>query len=338
MLPTNFLFAQEVAKVIKAKNQVLAHYDDSTKAAVGQEACFSDAANKKLACGKIIKIQKGKILVKIADSSKLSKIKKGMKVTLPGATSKSSNSASGALKPKSPFVLRLVWTPALLGPITYNKVSYSPPSTNPALKSALWKSDQLIRTAFIAFGFESTVPLGPSFGITPGFRYRAYTGSSLETDYDPADKVNRYASIVQKMTALGFWTDLQLLRFPVGSSMAFAVNSGLDFEMSTATLEAKKHDARTSSELDLATMTSKLSAVSLRLGAAFDAFFLGPAGATLGVTVLIPMIATGKSVSAKTEDEFTPRSEDDVADLTEALNHKKASFGAEMTLGLAFGF
>ena len=336
------LFAQEVAKVSKAKGQVLVHQDDVSAIKKGQDACIKDNAGKKLVCGKVLKKQKGKVLVKISDPSKLTKIKKGMSVSFGGTSpskgaSDAAESATNTGRTKNPMVLRVIWVPVLMGPVTYNKVAYSPPTSTTAGQSVLWTSDLLVKTSYMAFGADATIPIGQSLGVVPGVRYRSYTGSSLETDYDPEQK-QRFAAITQTMTAIGLWTDVQVMRIPFGASSGMTATGGLDFEMSTATLKATKNDDRDGSEAELANVTSKLSVISLRLGAGFDAFFMGPAGATAGLNLLVPLAAMGASSTATTDDEFSSRSADDVADLTAALNHKKASFGVELVFGLGLTF
>ena len=137
------------------------------------------------------------------------------------------------------------------------------------------------------------------------------------------------------MTAIGLWTDFQVLRIPFGSTTAMTASGGLDFEMSTAKTVANLNDETDDSSAGLADSTSKLSVISLRLGTGVDAFFLGSVGVNIGVNLLVPLVALGKSITTSTEDPQSARSEDDIADFNAALNHKKASFGLDITLGLA---
>ena len=335
------LMAQEVAKITKKKGIILVHVNDISTLKSGQEACVTDVRGKKIVCGKITKMQKGKVLVKFSNPAKLAAVKKGMKVAFTGSKKVGGSEKFVEEEPASPsnsrknsMVVRALWVPALLGPVTYNKIAYNPPSTTEGQKDALWISDQLIKTSFLAFGASVTIPFGPSMGLTPGFRYRSYSGSTLETDYDLTNK-KKYASITQSMTAIGLWTDFQVLRIPFGSTTAMTASGGLDFEMSTAKTVANLNDETDDSSAGLADSTSKLSVISLRLGTGVDAFFLGSVGVNIGVNLLVPLVALGKSITTSTEDPQSARSEDDIADFNAALNHKKASFGLDITLGLA---
>ena len=68
--------------------------------------------------------------------------------------------------------------------------------------------------------------------------------------------------------------------------------------------------------------------------------FLKPFGTSAGLTLMIPLAEFGKSSSASMEDTTegarpVPEDEDT---LSAALDHKKSSFAAELSLGVVFGF
>lgn len=325
--------AQTVSKINKAKGQILVTGDGISPTKGGQ-ACINGKNGKVIGCGKIINVKKGKVLVKIDDAAVFPKIKKGLAVTFKAPATASSDDSSKQSTKKNPMVMRVIWAPALLAPVNYKKAAYNPPLTSGS-GNVLWKSDEAIKTAFLGFGVNASIPFGSAMGLSPGFRYRIYSGSDLETDYDPAEKL-KYASINQSMSAIGLWADFQYMRIPFGSSAALAGLGGIDIEMSTATLKANRHDERNGSEAELAKMTSKLSVVSLRAGALFDMNLFGKGGINFGLNLLIPLVKFGKSFSATTNDEFANRSSDDVADLEAAVSHDKTSFGLELTAGVGY--
>jgi len=340
--------AHEVSKINRAKGMVLV--TSSAEVRKGERACILTPAGKQVTCGTIGRVRKTDFVLDIEDKQRMRRIKRGFPVEVKDGkgttgdereskkgrkTDGAARTASQPTKSSSKTVIRVQYLPALIGPTTYNKVTYVPPANaNNAAGRALWEADSKISSAFLGFGGSVSVPIGSGgLAVNPGFRYRIYTGGGLDSDYDPVNKL-RYAQITQKMTAIGLWLDVTALKIA-----GLGLDAGLDFEMSTLDMTSLVIDEATNAEADLTSATSKLNVISLRVGAQYDLLIFGPAGLNLGTTAMLPLTGLGKNFSANVDgDRFAATNPDTAADLEAAMGHNKSGFAVEFSLGLAFGF
>lgn len=325
----------------------------------GAAVCFFGEDGEKGECGTISRIKDSVARVKVKKPKKL-KVGMTMKLDEPlAADGEASGSASGsgsgsgsgseegektskkaakkkAASKKSP--LRLVGYAGLpvRTPSTFNKIAYAYPETT--TPSTLWSKDSAVASAAVQLAGEVAIPVG-KFAVVPGVRYRLFTPSSIDSDYEKG-MLNPYITTEQKASSFGFYTDFQYLRFNPASFLAVNLLAGIDIDMTTVTLTATSKDERpTGVTAEAASATSKLSVASLRLGANTDIMMIKILGARVGFGVMLPLAAFGAKFSGKVTN--THGLSDDAAataDLKKSIDHKKAKYAAEIDIGGELSF
>ena len=183
----------------------------------------------------------------------------------------------------------------------------------------------------LSFNLEAGIPLG-SFSLDPGLRYRRFTAAVVDADYIP-QRQNPYVSTEETASALGLFVDFQYFRLPFFGASGLNLTTGLDVDNSTVTLKAatKSDDATVQASGVTASADSKLTVISLRLGAGVDLLFAKVFGVTAGLTVMVPMTEVGKKFSGSLTDADSSRvPADSGKDLQAALDHKKNSVAYEI--------
>ena len=109
--------------------------------------------------------------------------------------------------------------------------------------------------------------------------------------------------------------------------------------MSTVTVKStKKDDSGQTPTSTLAKATSKLTVLSLRLGADMDLVFAKVFGASIGTTIMIPLSEAGKTFSGHIDDAEARGQASPGEDLKTQLGHKKNSLAYELSLGAVLAF
>ena len=338
-------FHQTVAGTVKSvsKKLVTVELDEEETHAKDDELCFFTKKGKQVACGTVTKVSKSAatITVKVESLKDAKKVRPGMGVGAEGEAPEAAATAGKGAKTekaykgkKSPFRIWGFLNPAIASPAVFKKVSYLAPETEPA--ETLWSADEDVKSTLIGFGLQVGIPMG-AFSLNPGFRYRSFTGSVVDADYVP-QRASPYASVEQSATALGFFLDFQYYRMPIGSIMWLNMTSGIDADMSTVNVKATKVDDTTDEESSIVDATSKLTLLSLRVGAGLDFLFTKSFGAQFGLNLLVPLAEFGKSFSGSFADDEGRGLADPGADLETALAHKKGGIGIDATLGLVIAF
>jgi len=309
----------------------------------GAKVCVYKNDDKKVECGTVIKVKGKKLYVKVGKHVR--RIKKGMTVKVEDdqdSTDKTADTgdqetstgdeAADYQGQASPFKIWGLYIPALATPSAYNKLAYAAPAAEPA--PTLWSTDKKAASALVGFGLAIGIPVGP-FSINPGLRYRKYTPSQVDYDYDP-NKPNPYVRVEEQATSYGLYTDFQYFRTAMTPSLSLNLTVGGDIDMSTVTFKATKLDDTNSSEVLISSATSKLSVFSLRFGGSFDYLFLKSFGVTAGLNFLLPLAQFGKGFSGKQATDQARGVADPDADLKSALAHDKNSIGYELSLGVVY--
>jgi hypothetical protein len=347
----------------KKKDSVIVEMDDGEAVEKDGGVCFFGDGDKKVGCGVVTKVKGLKALVKVTNKKALKKITEGMSAkpgdapadagadtaasegepAAKGAKGKSKGRKGGDAETKEaksskkvPFRVWAGYTPGIATPATYNKIQYEAT----AAPDTAWKSEGAVNQALFGFSLQVGIPVG-SMSFNPGFRYRTYRPSLIDTDLTPGTLVP-YITTEQSATALALFFDFQLLRIPFGSSFGMNLTSGLDYDMSTVTLKStvKTEDGAKSGD-PFAKGTSKLNVVSLRAGAGFDLLFLKSFGAFFNLNLLIPLVELGKSFSGGFEGDpaQAPKLANDPSDdMKAALGHKKNGLGIDVVLGAMLAF
>src|SRR5262249_3915242 len=112
---------------------------------------------------------------------------------------------------KNPLRIAGYWGRPVLTPASYNKLAYVAPDS--AAPTTLWAADKVVGTAVFGANLEVAIPV-KSFAVVPGVRYRTYTPTLIESDYNKG-RLNPYVSTEQSASALGAWIDFQYQRIAV---------------------------------------------------------------------------------------------------------------------------
>lgn len=337
--------AASVKEVNTKKKLVDVELDEGETFEKGAAVCFFDDTDKKGECGTVAKVKGTLAQVKVA---KPKKVKAGMTMKADAEADQGSGSdsdeedgkkakdkkkkkeAATPTKGKNPFRLAGYFGLPLLTPATYNKVAYAAPTVG-TVPTTLWTADKKIAAATFGAEVEADIPLG-KFALIPGLRYRTFTPSLIDSDYDKG-RLNPYVSTEEKATALGVFFDFQYLRLTPAQIIGINLLAGLDVDMSTVTVKVtKKDDSPGGVETPLAKATSKLNVISLRLGANTDILALKIMGARFGLGLMVPLFAAGGSFAGSV-DEVRGLESSASDDLKKAINHKKASVAAQINVG-----
>ncbi len=346
LLPLSVVFlisssadAGTVAKVFKKSRRVIIKdLEDGDGIEKGARVCIYKENGKRAACGKVGRIKNEKAYMKVS-KKRIRRVKKGMAARSPDAAPSqgelsqavSSSSKTGSMR------FNLFWAGAVISPYSFQKLTYVVPESE--ARSSLWNQEGAVTTQLFGVGLSAGFVVGPGMLIT-GLRYRASDDIAIDSDYSATDS-NIYTSMTESASSMGLFVDYGYMTIPMGSMFALDLKSGLDIDMSTVKLAATvKDDSGASEESDLASVESKLTIASLRLGAGLDALFLGPVGINLGVNVLVPLMVASEAFSGSVTDsqETTMDEDTQTEDMKTQLAHEKSGFGAEIVLGLVARF
>lgn len=337
--------AATVKQVSSKKKLITAELDDEEVMEKDAVVCIFNDDDKKLGCGKVVKVKDSTVTIKFETPKGMKKMKPGMTAKLgevPAADGEESAEATpkkgkNAKEPRvknSPFRVWVSYSPALATPAVYNKLGYEAPSNE--TPDTLWDDDKKTASTLFGVNLQVGIPLG-AFSLNPGFRYRKFTPSVVDSDYIP-QRENPYVSTEQTASATGVWVDFQFFRIPFSGASSFWMSSGVDMDMSTVTLKAtKKDDSGQTPSSEIAKADSKLTVISLRVGAAADIVFAKVFGVSIGTTIMVPLSETAKFSGDLSEGEARGQA-DAGDDLKESLGHKKNSAAYEISLGGVLAF
>jgi hypothetical protein len=332
--------AASVKDVNTKKKIIGVDLEEDETAEVGTTICFLTPAGKDIDCGDVTKVKGTMVLVKMTSAKKLKRIKPGGAARIGEAAEDDAETeapAKGVAKnKKQPFRVWGYYSPGLATPTAYNKVGYGAPATGET-PTSLWEADKKITQTYFGFALQVGIPVS-HFSINPGVRYRSYNPSVVDADYVKKQE-NPYVSTEETANAIGFWTDFQYLRISFTPSIGLGLTGGLDFDMSTVTMKTeKKDDTGATPEAEVASATSKLTVVSLRLGATLDFMFVKVFGSSLAINLQIPLAETGRKLDYAFEEGEDRGLEDPKDDFQKQLGHGKNTAGLEIALGPVLAF
>lgn len=312
-------FGASVTNVNKKKRLVTIDSGKSDGLQKGDRVCFYGPSGEKIGCGKIRSVKKSSSKIKMS-KKKIKKIDVGMEAT-PGADG-GGGGGSSLSKLKFVYILSPMMT------TNYQKLSYFRPIDG--TEETLWEPTGPQSNSFLGFGAEFELGLSGGSSIGIGGRMKYFREFSAQADY--AETENPYAETSIAASAMGFWLDYYFLNF--GS---IRMGTGLDVDMSTVSFAAAQKTDDGEENL-IAQATSKLTTMSLRTLLVYDAY-LDPVGLSFGVNFLLPLSASGGTVTEVTDENATklPNVDPD-EDLAFSLGHKKASFGLEVIIGTYIAF
>ncbi len=316
-----------------SKSQVTVDPEDETYKK-GDELCIFTSKNRKIDCGTVTSVKNSSVIIKLTSKKNFKKIKKGMIVN-PGAAAEASAETAPVTK-KERISLWMGWSPVLSSPSTFNSVGYyATPSGLPI--TTLWEADEPVKTTLLGATIQAGFPIG-SMALIPGFRYRMFVPSRVDSDYS-FKVLNPYVSSLTTATAIALYTDLRYVNIAMGSMFSFFGTGGLDIEMSSLSFKSKKKDdTGATQETPIASAKSSVTVVSLRTGAGFNFLPFKPFGASLGFNLILPVAEFGKKFSGNIEQNETQGMQDPGGNLKAAIGHQKNKFGLDAQLSILLAF
>lgn len=336
LLVNNTAFGATVKKVNSKKGLVLLDIGPDESLEVDSQVCIFNENDKKIDCGTVTKIKGKTATVKMKSKKKLKKIKPDMAARVPDAESgeaEESSSKSAAGKMPMGLLGRYIYT--IAAPSSFKKNGYVVPSSK--APSTLWKDEGVVSSSALGFSLAYAIPVS-KYSLIPGFRYRSLASAEVLSDY-ANDRRDPYVSSLTTASNIGLFFDFQFLRTALGPIAFFNMSSGLDIDASTVTFKAEKlDDTGATPKSPLASATSKLTVLSLRISGGLDLMFGKTFGVSTGLNVLLPLAAFGAQFSPSIEDAEKKGVENPGDDIKKAVDHKKNGFGAEFYLGPSLYF
>ena len=332
---TGSLFASTVTKVDSAKGGV--YIDEGISSGIDKDStvCFYDADDAEIGCGKVVKAKKTKAVVKIKKKKILQKIEAGTTARLMegegGESEKKADKGAKGKKSamrhrrnfKAMYVLGMV-------PAPYKKLSYD---ADPKEAKFDWKDNGSTALNISGAGAEFEFAAG-SVSIALGGRFRYFFDFISTADYGQGQRAAVYVELKESGSSFGTWLDVHFLEAAMGKTSFFKMGLGLDYDASTVTLLAtQKDDDKKIQDTEIINATSKASIIGIRIPLNLS-FFFDPVGINLGIIPIVPV--SGTSVLSAT---FAGQADETQSEkLKLALAHQKASFAADITLGLFAAF
>ena len=333
------LLASTVTKVDAAKGGV--YIDEGQSSGIDKDStvCFYDGDDAEIGCGKVVKAKKTKAVVKIKKKKILQKIEAGTTARLMegeggessgGSDKKSDKGAKGKKSTmrhrrnfKAMYVLGMV-------PAPYKKLSYD---ADPKVAKYDWKDNGSTALNISGAGAEFEFATGP-VSIALGGRFRYFFDFISTADYGQGQRAAVYVELKESGSSFGTWLDVHFLEAAMGKTSFFKMGLGIDYDASTVTLLAtQKDDDKKILDTEIINATSKASIIGIRIPLNLS-FFFDPVGINLGIIPIVPV--SGTSVLSAT---FAGQPDDTQSEkLKLALAHQKASFAADITLGLFAAF
>ena len=337
-----------------------------------QEVCFYAENLKKLACGTVKKIKKNqKMIVKIHNTETLSNLKQGdlvsFKINDQNASSSSEGESDDARKGKKKpsWLFAIGWELDPLLPVAFNEIYYQAPSS--PTPSTLWQSSGSLSSGsfrpnqYTALSGQIGIPVGYRRFIL-GVRYQLFQTLIQPSDYQIATS-DPFASTQIKASGFGAWTDFEFSQIKLSKALRLSFLSGLDLESISVNISATKQSgspgsgspasltelrpsskgihllAENSTTLGtIATATSQIAVLSLRVGSRLDVQILSFMGVSFSATAILPLFAPIDRFSATFADGENQGLSDPQADLKSALGLKKRAIALEATLATYFSF
>lgn len=325
-------------KIIKIDEGVAGGFDK------GAKVCFLNEANKKVGCARVGKSTPTHALIRIKSDKLLGKIQKGMAVELASGTAEVGTGevtvAESTYDARHNFKLAYILT--AMTPTKFNKLTYAAPTTASASGlGSLWKKDSVTSMSLFAVVAEGEFGIGESLSMAIGLRYRMFGAYEAVSDYntDPT-LIEKFVSIEQKSSAIGFYTDFGLLNVAFTPSFHWKLTSGLDIDMPSVDFKATQKNESGTESVSIATYKSSMTLASLRLGTAFT-FVISPVGLIIpGLNVVVPLAVFGAKESAEVADpqESMLSSKNGEDDLKKSIAHTKNSVALEILLGTSIIF
>jgi hypothetical protein len=327
--------AATVKKVNTAKKYVVVEKTSDSNFERGNTVCFHSESGKRVACGKVGKVSKSSIFVRVS-AKRIASVKVGFtaKIRPPkgAVVDKKPSTETPAIESsqKKVFAIRGVFLPSFVTPWKYNNITYDTPRNDTF--DSLWANEGTISQSLLTFGGEVESPM---IGLLLGFRMSMFKPLGHDADFDPTNG-NIYFDAVLSASSLGFYLDYTGLRFPIVPGSDFIIAGGVDIDLSTVKFEGTRINLESGQDDVLYDITSSLQTISLRISPKYE-LHLGSIQISSGLSLLVPLSGQA-SLSGIQEDPNLARIEDGEQDLITSLGHQKTSFAAQFILGFGLAF
>ena len=311
------------------------HFNKSDK------ICFQSDKKKPAGCGKIFKMTDSSIFVRVTAAT-FAKLQDRYTAILEEGDAKSAAPGDAATRKGTAVktILRLTASPILVSPTAYNTVTYSAPtlsdSTTPN-NSQFWLRDKPGTTSLVSMMLEWGRFLGPKSGFSLGLRYRYNPETTLLADYVTGVSTS-YVTITHRLTGVGLLADYAFYKNDVSSTFNVFFATGLEFENTNLVIAANATDEAVGQTQNIASLNSKMIAMSLRLRPGLDWNPSKWFGIHTGLTIMVPLVKFAASATASVDDPHSLDKSTAVDDLKTAAGHKLNRYGVGLDLGLSSKF
>lgn len=221
----------------------------------------------------------------------------------------------------------------------HNNISYQVPKTTPS--TTLWqRRKSLASDSLSLIGISAEAEWGLSgWSISTGLSYSLYSTLQVATDYSNTDS-DIYAESLTSAQGFGIFSDIYLFNIRSGQLLSSRPSIGIGADSTTINFSTSQKSDVNNDVNPIATIKSRLTVVSLRLGMPFQWLFSRDgSGISIGVYLLLPILSTGKSFDGLILDAYSKELLDDrvgTVDLETSLAHQKSKLGILMTSAIDF--
>lgn len=253
-----------------------------------------------------------------------------------GTTSESApvavSEAYGKL-PRKGIAFSYVYTP--LSPTVYENLSYKAVQfgSSNAGRSSSWQTNGNVKASLIGFQGSFFFANGPTAIWNIGLRFRTFPTTTKYAEYIEGNN-SQYVKTVHSANAFGLIFEW-LKQKPITDAITLNFGGGLDIERSGVSVKSTRYNDGTNASDEIANATSSVMTFSAR-GTGSATYWLTKGGIDLGVHGLLPLFNLASAVTGSFADPALGSSVDAAADFKTSAKHKKAVYGAEVTLGYIY--
>lgn len=229
LVATPAAFSASVKKKSTKRRLVIIDEGSNDSVEKGSKVCFYNKSDKKVACGRVVKVRSSSSYVKLGKKS-IRRVRTGYEARLPSASSMAADSGSFMSKSSDGHAGKWSFSAGYIFTLIPS-TQFNPPSRaadNTWVATELGLAD---KTTAIGFGGEVTYKLSPSMAIAVGGRFKSLDLRSSQSDYE--NSRDPYVLSETKGSQIGGWGDFYFYKLNLFSSLIANIGVGADVDMSS---------------------------------------------------------------------------------------------------------
>lgn len=301
----------------------------------GEKICFGVSKDRQIGCGKIFKISDAAVFVRVTAST-FTKLRKNHVAFFANEVSAQSGQNQSTVN----SVIRLLYSPFLVGPTGYNSVTYAAPTlaeSNTPADTQYWIKDTPVTMSLITATMEYGRFLGPKSAWLLALRYRSNQESSVLADY-VAGVSTTYLTIKDRLTGIALSSDYAFYASNIGNGTNVFFATGIEIENTVLTFDATRTDDSIGLTESIASLKSQMMTASLRFRPGFDWNFSRIIGLHTGITLLLPLTKFASTSIVSVTDSHSADKKIASDDLQNALAHRPSRYAVGFDLGFIAKF